>query len=336
MDTSFFTTPQQIAPEQIETVNDRFDYLLYDPATSFQDEVFVALDRFFYGPDGYKEEAIAAYHHTYWRWYVEICWKMLYSHSNETATRVIVRQFSTAYMMGIDVEEKFFNYLDTRIPSKENLLSFDKDIVAGITQAAFMLNPVSKETLSSSALLRAFRAVENKSSVDRASFLARVQRALFPEDNLLVWFNAQEQADITTRVVGFIDLFSKPHDIEQLLGDYLNDLLGKSLLRGIDVDVFFNEDAIDLTEVVKTGNNNAPRPTTETAVTAAPTSESAEFHLSSVEAKKMVEEMLGKDATPDAILEKLEELAEQYNDNTIRGLYYFDQQQGTFLWDSES
>lgn len=319
---------QKLSSEQQTQMEDGFDIVLITPAHT--EAVYHSLHTFFL-ENKFSLETIKMYYQTYWKWYVRCTWKRFLELKPEEVLMHVQSQLSTAYQLGIDVEDSVFYYLHRHFQEDDQQPFFNK-IRDAVFASKMLVNPMVENSMTIGSLAQ--KIILNSKlggdSLKNAEFLAELQRMLFPSDNVTD-LNEEKKRENTLSLFDFIIFLDEEKYISEVIYNYLDNLF------------FGNEQGEELVnkssakfEIKEEINPSAPIPSQSPAETPASKS-TKKTKPTPVEIKKLVETRFkpnaeGEIENVEGVMAMLDSLAEQYGDKGIGELYYFDENSEKFIW----
>jgi hypothetical protein len=342
MDITMFTQPKDLTEDQKEEYSRKLSILFNDPEGSIED-IFVSLHAFFVSKR-FDPKVIATYFDSYWKWYVSISWKTVLWHDKEEFIDIFTYQLPTAFMLDIPVEEHLLNYLHRHSISLSDLHTYFNKLKEALEKRPVLLNPTIQNSPTVWQVAKKYTGNKNSTNIERADLYANIEGWLYHKEQELAFVEEKKQ---TQNVIAFLELLLFFHDggnIEAVIDDYLETLQSPFELKQIDEEVIFGDPKLPWLDDDDSNNENDVGDVVEKAT---PVLADVKKEVKSIqqapsmkEIRASIEEQFFKTKQPginmlEEVLSHLDELAEQYNSDAIRDLYYFDEEIGGFVWNQE-
>jgi len=252
---------------------------------------------------------------TYWRWYVELVWKYFNSIPKNELVDIFQKQVPMAIINSYNVVDILLGYFGMRILDEPEAKSFFVSIKnAFLTSNVAVGNWQSKE-VTISELAKEIANIEQKgSSLDRAEFETKLKQIMFPNDPIAQKYTL---VDPNVGVERFIDLVVFFQNIsENQIWEVVNNFLYADVKESVE-------------------KKPAPEPVVEVAETPVAVKE-----ISLAEVKKIIDAQFIKDVNGqyeniEGVFAKLSELADEYTDESVGEMLYWDETSGMFVWKTE-
>ncbi len=309
-------TPQPLAPEMQEELGQFFSIVEISPklVKNFYQQMYS-----FFGTEPATLQAkMKMYSGSYWDWYVRSTWKLYLTLSADDLVFHIKTQLATAFRLSIPIEQLLFHYLFRIVIEDQPIQSLFSNIQTAMLQNSFPINPLSAKTMTYMELSKKVLAVpvDETASLQLASLYGEIEMQLYGTNKTL---SPQEKADNTRAFIDFVRfLTDKESDILKVIDTYVYEILR---------DKEEEEEIDEVIPQVQAVVNKSEIPPAEEILT-----------LDSI--KQMVDNQFEKDEVGqykdiEGVFGLLEQLAEEYNDEKIKELLYFDEQSGGFVWMNE-
>lgn len=303
-----------ISESQIPQIQDDFETAIINPVEATN--IFEALHSYF-SQINFDSQFIVDNYTTYWRWYIESAWKNTLNLKLEEFFIVFSKQFISAFVLDYPVDVRLLDFMYYKIGDTLEAQRFYKGMRSAIFEDQ---TPLTTIDYTIARLVEDVRSLGRKTDIEQAEFLSRLESGIFVPERSFFEFTSAEKSERMGNILYFINFLLEHEDISEIYEDYL----------ALYLD---NHDSDVLTE----GNEEVQKietmgvPVLENLV-------KQESLISYQDISKKIKssvESLGVDEKDEQIITQLGELAEQYKDEKIRDLYYYDEQSGTFVWNDE-
>lgn len=299
--------------------------------TAALSETWQSLDIYFKNA---SPEDLERFKWTYFRIYTELSWKMFGSQSRDfIANMAIKNQIPMALSLEFDVLNDILSYLGLRTFDKPDMQSLYLKIKKAFLESDFQVGKWKGNKVAVSDLVKEVKMVSSKSdSLKQAELENKLRQILFFSDSvagtyieiesneavqkfidLVMFFDAIDENKITP----VINSFSIPENFQSIISEQQQELEGESVENRTEADPQ-NSEEWDADIDLAAGSE-------------------ALIILTPQQIKSQIESEFKKDSEGnfediDAVMRKLEEFTEMYNDPKIADLIYFDEEEGRFKW----
>lgn len=323
--------PRQLTPAEIASFQKEFLALSKDPTK--MEFAWKEMDSFF-RTASIRDDV--QYWNTFFGWYTSLSWKMLNAFQNEFILGVVApRQIVKAILLGYDVFSDLTWYLMSRTKDAQDMMSFYSKLKQNIFTSPAIVGQFQGKDVTMAEIIKEIDDL-NKSgndSLKSAEFLTKLKKILYKqedEDNGYIMASADEVVD---RFFNLIHFFM---GVEPKRVYYVIDaMFHPEKYENAPVAPENTEDVLDALE----------KETTEVSPVEPEPIEPVEPQetdgITYEEIKNMIDGQFPKDETGqylniEGVFEMLEQLSEEYNDESIKELLYFDENSGGFIWQQPS
>lgn len=290
-----------------EFEEEEFRFNLHINNTALTDEAWIELAQFFDQNAGAKND----FRLSYWRWFVILSWQKIYAVSPEMFLLILQDQVPVALLSGVDVLDVVLRFLEiNQTVLGENIDSYFSKIRLGFLSSEALVGEYQGQQLYVKELVLEYSILVKKGadSMEKAEFFSKVKQIFSPKEsyfkNLLL--------DTDQAAERFVELINFFQDIDN--GKKIKEVLDMYMIRDLDIS------QLKTPAQIKSDTENKPIQT-----------------LSLSEIKSQIESEFSKNESGEfqdveAVLNKLQELSEQYNNPEIANLLYFDEQDAQFKW----
>src|SRR3989338_10003650 len=241
-----------------------------------------------------------SYWKSFFRWYVEMSWKLINELVPEDVIEMFKQQVPVALLLGTDVWMKLMRYLQFKPFDDASLASFYGDVRQSFLESDYYIGTSKGESISVKQLVAEVKKINapNVSSLEVAESNAKINSILYSKEVAeITSFNADPLVTVD-RFIGLTNFFLgvKPEKIWAILAGFERSTLVKE-----DDSKDINK-SVGLSDIKKIVENKFPKKPD------------------------------GQFADPTEAVTMLNDLAERYNDERIRELYIFNEKTGAFEW----
>ncbi len=323
----FFNIPQfKNTPAEIAKIEEDFRGLSREPKK--MQLAWQELYDFFADKSALEDRK---YFYSLFRWYTDLTWKMLTNLRGSTVVEVAcARQIPTAFLLDVDVHYRLLDYLGLRTTDDAEVGGWYSDMRNAFLTSEAIVGTLAGKNVTVVEVVEMVKRMQRPqaTSIEAAEIASKIQTIFFVKDDPL--FDAYFFANPNETVERFIDLVNffvgvEPEKAPYVVSAYINPDRYENFAAALETRA--DESA-----------GIAPQFSPETL--AAPATEPVREKISYAEIKKNVEANFTKDATgqfldPGAVFNLLSNLAEEYRDEKINDLYYFNESDGQFHWNDE-
>ncbi|MCB9798911.1 hypothetical protein H6758_04260 [Candidatus Nomurabacteria bacterium] len=358
--------PKKLALAEFEKTEKAFQAIFSDAKQ--MNVVWNQLHAFFMSA---TSEQIHEYKHTYWRWYVLLTWKRLNTFSIEEFLEIVVRQIHTAILLLDNVWDSLAWFLYNKGMTEQEMQSYYRKIKEAFWNSDWEIGRDGGKEYTVRDIIAEIERQEaqNADTLELAQFSAHLQAVFYksdPEFENYKQYYREDHEDVINdfnsmvhffigvpqdKIFYVVDAFVHPdeYDIEPE-----NTEKEPSTVSEVneeferELDAFFNDDTnqpqehdqkpistseSDLQEKRITQDSQTPSLPRERPSEVSSQKVAVDYHA----IKDMIEERFMKDedgqiANMHGVLALLEAMAQQYEDDKIREIYYFDENEGRFVW----
>ena len=332
--------------EQIEDLDldviDKKDAELDGFNISEREDIFGRMDQIFSANQSFDKK----YKFSYFRWYTDFAWKIFNNRDRDFVVQVaMARQVPMAILLDFEVWRTIMGYLAMRTVDQQDMQELyfkmkeaflNSQAVVGLWQGKEVL---VKDLVDEIKKLNA----KPRDSMEQAEFESRMQQIFFnKEDKKFANYIFSDPATVIDRFVGLVQFFLgvTEKDIWNMVDAFLHP---EKFETPVQVDDEDNSEYIETREEPEELSSIATANQEDVGEKQVQVGEQpnviAEFVKvpSYLEIKSQIESEFKKDAEGnfediDAVMRKLEEFTEMYNDPKIADLIYFDEEEGRFKW----
>ncbi len=318
----FFSVPSSIPLEKRDELIGYFGDVLTTPEAL--EPVHTALHAYFSG-NNFDNKLIKEYYFTFWRWYVEASFLRFSTLSFDDCIIIFSRQFCAAFQLNLKVEESLFYYFFRKFSDEDKLREFYQKLKTSVTQSRILVHPYVEKSPMLSDVLAQYAKLKNTNadSLVMADYSASIQRILFPTGQSYENFEESKKTEITKSFLELTYFFAQEKDIIPIVNNYIDTI--------IPVEKEEKSGTLDVapSELLTSSSEISTPVSPVTVETPTPMSQS--------EIKSRVDAQFEKDENGqykdlEGVFAALDEIASTYNDESIRELFYFDEQSGGFKW----
>ena len=321
MELTTFTQPKDLTGQDLDALESQFQLVLGDPSAG--DKVFAALHEFFIARK-YSLEIVHTYYYTYWRWYVLLTWSNYRRLSKEDFINALVYQMPLAFSLGLKIEDAFFSYISTTSSGETEWRNTYEDIARKLETVDYALNPTENEVETFQSSAKTFAVKERASNIETSQFVAKMKAVFFgKKEQMYTLADTEEEVTRITSFLHFQNFLMQKRDIAQAMRVYLNGLDEPGRLKEVDIGALLGFDEM---EAELEDSSAAPEQAQ------APGPYDAIVQQINTDFTQNTE---GGFEDVAAVLGRLNELADQVGDESIRELFIFDEKHGDFRWNFE-
>lgn len=359
-----FVLDQQLDDATLEKKEAEFRQIVADG--SKVEETLAELRKFFTGK---SEKEAFAYRHSYWRWFVRLTWERLNTLSKEEFVSTISTQVPMALLLEIDVSKDTLRYFSVNAYSEEELAPlYIKVKDAFLSSGAILGSFQGKDMIVRDVVQDLIRIQKlGKNSLEYPQFLAKLQAAFFPKNDLLLQkYVLASPETVVDFFIGLVNFFRgvEPENIFYVLDFFVhpesyNELEDKSAevvqreekeetQESISVPTVVNNSPAkqaqrEKVKIVNKQETKAPpvkKPTPASSPVKTIKPEMPQQKFSFKDIKRMIEARFtlnakGEIEDSNGVVLLLEEFAKMHSNDRIRELYYFDVTEGKFKWNDD-
>jgi hypothetical protein len=310
-----------------------------------RDPMYLKLVAFF------KDKSVSemlAYKDTYFKWYVYLNWKNFQSLSFPDVLLACANQIPTAFSLGIDVLNELMWYLALRTQDVFEVESWYSKMKQSIFQSPLPLgNFQGKQIILRDIIVEIEKINQSQTdSIARAEFNAKLKNLLFPTNQfankyIVTEFTPDDFVAAFNSLVGFfigidngrllyiLDSLQNPMKYEEEVPENIAPTAVVDYASKIE-NIPQIEGAISAAPSELLNSNSVSTP-------ASPITVETPTPMSQSEIQSRIDAQFEKDENGqykdlEGVFAALDEIASTYNDESIRELFYFDEQSGGFKW----
>ncbi len=258
-------------------------------------ELYTELKNFFNSNENKRNQN---FEHTYWRWYCKLSWERLNAMGPEEVLDLVRQQIPTALKLGFQIDKEIMMYLSVNYYFDfEKLSSYFISLQREFLESKAVIGKEGEITVSLADIIKDW---DNQGDRDESLYLAehlgRLKKIFFPVQEAGFYKYYDEQEKVVKNFQNLLELFL------YITEDEIWQVL----------DLFLHRERVSVT------NSNTA-------------SKLPLFSGDSIKEKVFKDNV----TDPRLILERLQQLAEQYNDPAILEMYYYDEAEGKFKWKNE-
>jgi len=233
---NIFYKPQEIPEDRRQSLLRDFNIFVYKPGNDLK--LFNELDPYFF-TDGFQAQFANKYFDTYWRFYVEATWSAIRQLDKDIFERIIPYQLSTAYMLGLAVEDKIFNYLILKNITFEELRKYYQELRQNFQKVNYSTNLGMEMSPTIKEVVEKYTKRSLMDDIESAEFYSSIEEYLFPPGKELYLLDDGAQREATLSFLNLLEFFYKDYDIEAAVRSYQEDLFERTSIKQIDPQVVF-------------------------------------------------------------------------------------------------
>lgn len=299
--------------------------------TAALSETWQSLDIYFTNA---LSEDIEKFKWTYFRIYTELSWKMFGSQSRDFVVNMAIKnQIPMALSLEFDVLNEMLSYLSLRTFDNLDMQGLYLKIKKAFLESDFQVGNWQGNKVRLSDLVKEIRMISNKSdSLEQAEFENKLRQILFFSDpiaatyieiqsneavqrfiDLVMFFEAIDE----NKIIPIVNSLSIPENFQSVISEQQQELEGESVENRTEEELQNSEEWDADIDLAAGGE--------------------ALIMLTPQQIKSQIESEFKKDNEGnfediDAVMRKLEEFTEMYNDPKIADLIYFDEEEDRFKW----
>jgi hypothetical protein len=278
-------------------------------------------------------EDIEKFKWTYFRIYTELSWKMFGSQSRDFVVNMAIKnQIPMALSLEFDVLNEMLSYLSLRTFDNLDMQGLYLKIKKAFLESDFQVGNWQGNKVRLSDLVKEIRMISNKSdSLEQAEFENKLRQILFFSDPIAATYIEIQSNEAVQRFIDLVMFF-----------DAIDENKITPVINSLSIPENF-QNVISEQQEVKGGSVENPEEAElqnleewDADIDLAAGGE-ALIMLTPQQIKSQIESEFKKDNEGnfediDAVMRKLEEFTEMYNDPKIADLIYFDEEEDRFKW----
>lgn len=293
-----------------------------------QAELFDQLKELLWGQDN---QVLYDHRYDYTRLFVLLAWNRLTSLSRDEVVWLFHNTVVEAILFDIDVWKELMWYCNGLFANDvDDLEAFYKEIKNAVLQSEAVLGQLGENFVLKEFVTEVQKNErQNVDTLQSSELYTRVEQALFAKDHaeFIKAYVEKKPNEVVRELVNLINFFLgvKPEDIHYVMNAFVSSTAG------------------DVRDVAASQPVETPVQTPEQIIQQKPVEMSTETTSSHSHYHEVHEELeimyrydsQGELQPIEEVLAKLSDFAQKYNDPQIEELYYFDEGEGKFVWNSE-
>ena len=272
------------------------------------------------------------YRYTFFRVYTELSFRMIDTFEKNFIIRMFAHQIPVAFAINVDVWEKLMWYLGTRLVDPAQMGGVYMQVRESFLTSRALVGFDKEKPVIVSDVVAQIQALDQKNadSIVRAEFMARLRDTVYPK-------NPEEQKYF----------YSSPDEVVDKFVGLINFFLGVKAERiNFIVDAFLYPENYDNSPPAVIPLPAGVEPVFDGKIEDVPEETSPEEGSPKSEEERLptykeiqsiIDSEFEKDETGqykdiEGVFQILEEMAEQFQDEKIKELLYFDENSGGFVW----
>lgn len=325
---NMFITKLELNNQEIEQKETEFQDFVSDIEKA--DSVFRELKVFF---DSLSlDESIKKYGITYWRWYVWLTWDRLNSLSKEDLIKVFANQVPAALALDFDVSKILIRYFIANTLFEGGTDSLYVKLKNAFQQSQAIVGVWKGKDVRVVELVKEIKLVsERNDSLEQAEFESKVNQIMFPNDPLIDEYVLVDFDEAVQRLIDLTVFFDQVDEgsIELVVNNFLNSLKFPDASLAEKESLSNNQNLEESGEIKEWAKEQEGKPElVETKIIKISTPQEIKLQIE----KEFKKDREGNFEDIDAVMRKLEEFVEKYNDPKIADLLYFDEEENRFKW----
>ncbi|GEM_PF-3333923 len=325
IDLQFLRTLPPLDTEKKQEIESVIYGILYDPKVS---ENFFNAWHDFFKKQNFSLDLIRDTYDSYWKWYTIVSWQHFFSRTPDQISEIVSTQFAMAFRLGFDVSNLYRNFLIGSIPDESVQNSFHAAIVNSIKDFNYPYDYHGGKNMLS--LVKDIQDATSLDIFERSALYADIEKFLFQEPEFEL-YSSDKKVERIRVFFQFIGIITDTRSVADLRIQYLNTAtylstsvesvilgsLGFNFLRSNE-ERQKNSDFVE-DNTIFLGGKKKKR------------SLYYEVYLGLLRQLSS----LSEDEKDEYIITRLMELSEEYQDEKIRDLYYYDDEMDVFTWNEE-
>ncbi len=353
-----FLDKLELNNQEIKKKEEEFQALILNVPE--KETVFIELRDFF--SELSLEDSIKKYWATYWRWYVWLIWDRLNSSTRAELAVIFGSQIPMALLLGFDVFKLLMLYFVSNNYSAGDIDSVYIEIKKSFQESTAVVGAWKEREVTVAELVKEIQVISKRNdSLEQAEFESKLKEIMFPNDPLTEKYLSAEPDQAVQRFVDLVVFFDavKEGSIWFVVDNFLNPEKYQNVFPGKMPAPTIPSSASASAVTPKPSvvpskpeikpepkkeevkpisslprQSSVPKPTTSPQSASKPP---APAKPTPQEIKLVVDSQFKKDAEGNfadvaAVMAKLSELAEKYNDQKIADMVYYDEKENKFKW----
>ncbi len=308
--------PRQLT--ELEIVSLHAEFLALSKDSAKKQAAWQEMDSFF-RTASVKDDVL--YWNTFFLWYTALSWETLNTFENDFILGVAApRQLLRAILLGFDVFSDLTWYLQSRTKDASDMMGFYTKLKQNIFLSPSIVGQFQGKDVTLSELIKEVIDLNRlgNDSLKVAEFLTKLKKILYKQEDAdkgYIWTSSEEVVDKFFNLIHFF-IGVEPKRIYYV------------------IDAMFHPERY---ENIPADAVNSPN--TDEVIDTLASEVAAEQNqaISYEEIKQKIDADFAKDETGqyqniEGVFDVLDQMAVQYNDETIKELLYFDEDRGGFVW----
>jgi hypothetical protein len=300
-------------------------------------------------------DEIAQYRETYWKLYVHACWDLINIHDEDFVTVMCERQIFDAFRLGFDVWEELISFINLFELTEESRKNTYKQFKYAFFNSEMVVSSDGKKIKEIiSELTRIYRQGDNP--IENAKYATYLGEIMFPKGKLYSeWSIVDSKEQQVKGFIGLIHFFLgvEEKDISIVLDSYSNSLSPNTQDATEKIANQTTSPPQQITETQKIIPEPKPTPIStipekpEQKEKTKPTNQVSSLSKGEAGSGSVAEKVISIHKIKEQVQSKfdvknindvegimtlLNKLADEYGDDRIRDLFYFDEEVGEFKW----
>lgn len=313
--------PQLLTEQERGPLEQEFQKLSTDPQE--MDILWQKLHAYFAPLDAKVD---FSFFHDYFRWYTDLTWKNIYRlKPDEFCSLAIGRQTYKAIQLGFDITHTIAYYLEFNCFDEGEMKTMFEKIRQAFVSSSSIIGMEKGIALTFSEFLKRLEKVKNLDALQKAEYYTQWSPLLGVPNAYKEYYIVQKPDSLIDHIEGIATFFTgvESKNIFYLVQAYMHPGLFDKEPASVPESSPAGEPQPPVAvpqDTVKVSDNNLP-PTL-------------------LEIKNLVDSQFEKDESGqytdiEGVFGLLDALAEEYQDERIKELLYFDENSGGFIWVSE-
>ena len=303
--------------------------------------------------DNKTEKEIEPYKKTYWRLYVMSIWRYLPVTAEEVVLKAIEQQLPDASRLGIDVLDRLIWYFNLRLVDPELMVKFFNQASEVLFKSEWTVGAWKGQLVTIGGLVQEIKLLKLQSngSIALAEFYQKLEQLLFPNGLNESLYEKYIGVETETAVMQFVELIqfflnTKPEEVPDIVEAFTHPYMYNTE-NSAPQTAPVNPTAVPVPQPVKPtpAKPVAPKPPVAAKPMPpkpaprpmAPPPAPKPVKPSVAEIRERIDREFPKNDEGDylnivGVLDRLQSLAQKYNDKKIAEWFYFDEAAGKFIW----
>lgn len=275
------------------------------------------------------------------RWYTDLVWSdLLSSPKDDFAPVAIGRQIVEAVLLNFEIKEDLLWYLYQRGVRDEEIRNLWAKVRGAFSESSALIGEFNGQPYNLAEAVKEFILIKSRGrdAVEMASFLDKLRQVFMVKDERFERFFSISGDEAARRLVGLIEFFieTTPEKINEVIDRKYHPEIFNPPVAALQKQAVKQASAASRPPIVAS-RSIAPAKSAPPLAPRKPTL--APMRPPYSEIKKKIEEKFEKNKEGeyldlDGVFSALGKAAEKYNDPKIAELYYFDEKQNKFVWNT--